>query len=63
MVIAAYLPQQWDVRLIDENIKPASDADYRWADAVLAVSASKNIAGNISRRCESLMSLSFHHFT
>jgi len=35
MVIAAYLPQQWDVRLIDENIKPASDADYRWADAVL----------------------------
>src|SRR5262252_6068281 len=35
LVIAAYLPEQWEVRLIDENIKPATDADYRWADAVL----------------------------
>jgi radical SAM superfamily enzyme YgiQ (UPF0313 family) len=34
LVIAAYLPTQWEVRLIDENIKPATDADYRWADAV-----------------------------
>ncbi|HTC92701.1 MAG TPA: B12-binding domain-containing radical SAM protein [Terriglobales bacterium] len=35
MVIAAYLPKQWEIRLVDENIKPATDADYRWADAVL----------------------------
>src|SRR5581483_2255655 len=35
LVIAAYLPEHWEVRFIDENVRPASDADYRWADAVL----------------------------
>lgn len=34
LVIAAYLPHQWEVRFIDENIRPAGDEDYRWADAV-----------------------------
>ena len=35
LVIAAYLPRQWHVRVIDENVRPAEDADYKWADAVL----------------------------
>ncbi len=35
LVVAAYLPERWDVRLVDENIRPASDADLAWADAVL----------------------------
>ncbi len=34
LVIAAYLPESWDVRLIDENIRPATDADFEWADVV-----------------------------
>src|SRR5580698_1640113 len=34
LVIAAYLPEKWEVRLIDENMNPASDADYAWADTV-----------------------------
>jgi len=34
LVIAAYLPATWQVRLVDENIRAASDADYAWADAV-----------------------------
>jgi radical SAM superfamily enzyme YgiQ (UPF0313 family) len=34
LVIAAYLPEAWEVRLVDENIRPASDADFVWADAV-----------------------------
>jgi radical SAM superfamily enzyme YgiQ (UPF0313 family) len=34
LVAAAYLPKEWDVRFIDENITPAKDADYRWCDAV-----------------------------
>ena len=34
LVIAAYLPATWQVRLIDENIRPASDEDFAWADAV-----------------------------
>jgi hopanoid C-2 methylase len=35
LLIASYLPKQWEVRFIDENIRPAKASDYRWADAVL----------------------------
>ncbi len=34
LLIAAYMPAQWPVRFIDENIRPASAADFAWADAV-----------------------------
>lgn len=33
--IAAYLPSKWEIRLIDENMHLATDADYEWADAIL----------------------------
>jgi radical SAM superfamily enzyme YgiQ (UPF0313 family) len=35
LVAAAYLPEEWEVRFIDENIRLARAADYRWADAVV----------------------------
>lgn len=35
LLIAAYLPREWEVRFVDENVRPVSDADYRQADAVL----------------------------
>lgn len=35
LVVAAYLPHQWEVRFIDENISPAKPKDYRWADVVI----------------------------
>ena len=35
LVVAAYLPKQWEVRFIDENITPATAKDYQWADAVI----------------------------
>ncbi|MBV8884425.1 MAG: B12-binding domain-containing radical SAM protein [Chroococcidiopsidaceae cyanobacterium CP_BM_RX_35] len=35
LVVAAYLPQNWEVRFIDENINPASQADYQWADVLI----------------------------
>jgi hopanoid C-2 methylase len=35
LLIAAYLPAEWDVRFIDENQCPAGDGDFAWADAVL----------------------------
>lgn len=35
LIIASYLPKEWEVRFIDENVRPVSDADYIWADAVL----------------------------
>jgi radical SAM superfamily enzyme YgiQ (UPF0313 family) len=34
LLIAAYLPADWQIRFIDENRQPARDADFRWADAV-----------------------------
>ncbi|QRE73739.1 B12-binding domain-containing radical SAM protein [Methylobacterium aquaticum] len=34
LVIAAYMPQAWEVRFIDENIARASPDDFAWADAV-----------------------------
>jgi hopanoid C-2 methylase len=35
LLIAAYLPADWPVRFIDENIQSASAADFAWADIVL----------------------------
>lgn len=34
LLIAAYLPAEWEVRFIDENMDRATDEDFRWADAV-----------------------------
>jgi len=34
LLIAAYLPKTWQVRFIDENIRPARAADLAWADVV-----------------------------
>jgi radical SAM superfamily enzyme YgiQ (UPF0313 family) len=34
LVIAAYLPAQWEVRFVDENMEGVRAADFRWADAV-----------------------------
>lgn len=34
LTIAAYLPEEWEVRVVDENIRPTEDADFAWADVV-----------------------------
>ncbi len=34
LLIAAYLPEGWPVRFIDENIRPATQEDFEWAEAV-----------------------------
>ncbi|WP_316224573.1 MULTISPECIES: B12-binding domain-containing radical SAM protein [unclassified Bradyrhizobium] len=34
LLIAAYLPREWQVRFIDENIQPTSRDDFEWADVV-----------------------------
>ena len=34
LLIAAYLPANWPVRFIDENIRPATSEDFEWAEAV-----------------------------
>ena len=35
LIVAAYLPKEWEVRFIDENVKSATRADYQWADVVI----------------------------
>lgn len=35
LLVASYLPKEWEVRFVDENIGPAKDRDFRWADAVV----------------------------
>src|SRR5262249_42501971 len=35
LLIAAYLPDAWEVRFIDENIARAGQADFEWADAIM----------------------------
>jgi radical SAM superfamily enzyme YgiQ (UPF0313 family) len=34
LVIAAALPAHWEKRFVDENLRPASEADFAWAEAV-----------------------------
>jgi radical SAM superfamily enzyme YgiQ (UPF0313 family) len=34
LVVAAYLPESWQVQLVDENIRPATEEEFAWADAV-----------------------------
>lgn len=34
LVIAAYLPETWEVRFVDENIRAAKDRELDWADVV-----------------------------
>ncbi len=34
LLIAASIPKPWEVRFVDENMSPATDEDYKWADAV-----------------------------
>ena len=52
LVVAAYLPQQWEVRLVDENIRPATAEEFAWADAVFVsgMHVQKAEIGGIARR-------------
>ena len=35
LLIAAYMPEGWPVRFIDENIRKATAAELEWADVIL----------------------------
>ena len=34
LLAAALVPPEWDVEFVDENIRPATDQEFAWADAV-----------------------------
>ena len=35
LLIAAYMPEAWPVRFVDENIRKATAAEFEWADVVV----------------------------
>ncbi|MDD5521694.1 MAG: radical SAM protein [Kiritimatiellae bacterium] len=35
LTVAALLPREWSIRLVDMNIRPVSESDWEWADLVM----------------------------
>jgi len=35
LVVASYLPEEWCVRVVDENVRPVTDDDLSWAEVVM----------------------------
>ncbi len=35
LLIAAYMPEEWPVRFVDENIRTATSAEFEWADVIV----------------------------
>src|ERR1700761_4268397 len=56
LLIAAYLPSHWEVRFVDENVGPATERDFRWADAVLVsgMHVQRQQINDINRRAHAL---------
>ena len=56
LTVAAMLPRQWHLRLIDINVEPLLDKDVLWADYVFlsAMIIHKDSAQEIAARCSSL---------
>lgn len=38
LTVAALLPSDWELRVVDENVNPLTDDDYDWSDIVLVSS-------------------------
>jgi hypothetical protein len=56
LVVAAYLPEAWEVRLVDENIRPACKEELAWADAVFVsgMHVQKGEINAVARRARAL---------
>ena len=35
VTVAAILPQEWEFKLVDRNIRPATEEEWAWADVVI----------------------------
>ena len=35
ITVAAILPQEWTYKLVDTNIRPVAEDEWRWADLVI----------------------------
>ncbi len=56
LTVAAMLPPEWELRLVDLNITPLNDKDVQWADFVFlsAMSVQRESASSIINRCHNL---------
>jgi len=43
LTMAAFLPSNWQLRLVDENVEPIKDDDLKWADIIMASSMQDQI--------------------
>ena len=52
LVIANAMPESWEVRFVDENVRRATDADFGWADAVFVsgMHIQRTAIGDINHR-------------
>ena len=53
LTVAALLPAEWGLKLVDLNVEPLSDADLRWADYVMlsAMIVHKAAVAELVERC------------
>jgi radical SAM superfamily enzyme YgiQ (UPF0313 family) len=56
LTVAAMLPRDWELKLVDLNVEHLEDADLRWADYVLlsAMIVQQESVREIARRCGAL---------
>lgn len=56
LTVAAMLPRDWPVRLVDLNVRPLREEDLRWADYVLlsAMLVQKDSVQEVVARCRAL---------
>lgn len=56
LTVAAMLPREWELRLVDLNVRRLTDADLRWADFVFlsAMIVQQASVREIARRCADL---------
>ena len=56
MTVAAMLPDSWDKRLVDMNVRPLADESLRWADYVFisAMTVQRPSAQEVIERCRQM---------
>lgn len=56
LTVAAMLPPEWELRLVDKSVRKLKDADIRWADFVFisAMSIQRESATAVIDRCKTL---------